>query len=58
MIVAMTGVMAIPPSDKPDDAIDKATERLRTNQRVTIVEPGTRLVRAKPIPKMIITMTI
>ena len=54
----MTGVIAIPPSDKPEDAIDKAIALLRTNQRVTIVEPGTKLVSAKPIPKITITMTI
>ena len=58
MMVAIIGLIAMPPSDSPDDAIDRAMERFRTNQRVTIVELGTRLVKAKPVPKTTITRTI
>jgi hypothetical protein len=48
---AMAGVSRTPPTDRPVDATDSATERRRTNQRVTRVVPGTRLDAANPAPK-------
>ena len=43
---ATTGVMMIPPSERPVDAIESAIERLVWNQRVTRLVAGTRPVRA------------
>ena len=45
-----TGVMTMPPTDRPVLAIDRASDRRRWNQRVTTVVAGTRPHRAQPRP--------
>ena len=47
---AITGVITIPPTDNPVDAIDNAIERFTWNHRVTRLVAGTSPARAYPAP--------